>query len=60
MAILGLKNRLLTQKSVLTDYDGATPPNVIPIDPIVSLDSTQLSNYRGVTPPKYIDNAPTD
>ena len=60
MAILGLKNRLLTQKSILSDYDGATPPNAVYPDPAVSLEQTQLSNYRGVTPPKYIDNAPTD
>lgn len=60
MAILGLKDRLLTQKSILSDYDGATPPNAVYPDPAESLKKTQLSNYRGVTPPKYVDNAPTD
>jgi hypothetical protein len=60
MAILGLKNRLLTQKSLLSDYDGATPPNAVYPDPADSLEKTQLSNYKGKTPPKYIDNAPKD
>jgi hypothetical protein len=60
MAILGLKNRLLTQKSILSDYDGATPPPRVFPDPAESLQNTQYSNYRGVTPPTYINNAPTD
>jgi hypothetical protein len=60
MAILGLKNRLLKLKSLLSDYDGATPPDAVYPDPADSLQRTQLSNYKGVTPPKYIDNAPKD
>ena len=60
MAILGIKDRLVTKKSILSDYDGATPPDAVYPDPADSLQRTQLSNYKGVTPPKYIDNAPTD
>jgi hypothetical protein len=60
MAILGIRKKLENQGSLLTAFDGATPPPVALIDPTVSVNSTQLSNYRGVTPPKYIDNAPTD
>jgi hypothetical protein len=58
MATPGILNRLETVGSLLTAFDGATPPPVMEIDPGVSLQQTQLSNYKGVTPPKYIDNPP--
>jgi hypothetical protein len=54
----GILNRLTKEGSILSDYDGATPPKVPDIDPGVSLQLTQLSNYKGVTPPRYIDNRP--
>jgi len=60
MAIPGIRQKLETVGSILSDYDGVTPPAAVFPDPAVSLQNTQYSNYRGVTPPKYIDNAPTD
>jgi hypothetical protein len=60
MAIIGIRQKLETVGSILSDYDGVTPPPRVFPDPAVSLQNTQYSNYRGVTPPKYIDNAPTD
>jgi len=60
MAIPGIRKRLESQGSLLTAFDGNTPPAAVYPDPADSLQRTQLSNYRGTTPPKYIDNAPTD
>jgi hypothetical protein len=54
----GIVSRLQKGGSLLSDFDGNTPPKVADIDPTVSVNSTLLSNYRGVTPPKYIDNPP--
>jgi hypothetical protein len=54
----GILDRLKTEGSLLTAFDGNTPPPVKEIDPGVSLQQTQLSNYKGVTPPKYGDNPP--
>ena len=54
----GIVARLKKEGSLLTAFDGTTPPKVKDIDPTVSVNSTLLSNYRGVTPPKYIDNPP--
>ena len=54
----GIVSKLQKGGSLLSDFDGNTPPKVADIDPIVSVNSTLLSNYRGVTPPKYIDNPP--
>ena len=58
MARPGILDTLLTQGSLLTAFDGNTPPPVAEIDPGVSLQQTLLSNYKGVTPPKYRDNPP--
>jgi hypothetical protein len=44
--------------SLLTAFDGKTPPPVAEIDPGISLEKTLLSNYKGKTPPKYADNPP--
>jgi hypothetical protein len=60
MAIDGIKKKLESQGSLLTAFDGNTPPPAVYPDPAASLRQTQLSNYRGITPPRYIDNAPTD
>jgi hypothetical protein len=54
----GILDRLNTGGSLLTAFDGKTPPPVAEIDPGVSLQKTQLSNYKGKTPPKYADNPP--
>jgi hypothetical protein len=54
----GIVSRLQKEGSLLTAFDGVTPPKVADIDPTISVNSTLLSNYRGVTPPKYIDNPP--
>ena len=54
----GIVDRLQTQGSLLTDFDGNTPPKVVDIDPTVSVESTQLSNYKGKTPTGYLDNPP--
>ena len=54
----GIVKRLEKEGSLLTAFDGKTPPKVADIDPTVSVESTQLSNYKGKTPPKYIDNPP--
>ena len=54
----GIVSRLQKEGSLLTAFDGVTPPKVPDIDPTVSVNSTLLSNYRGATPPKYIDNPP--
>jgi hypothetical protein len=60
MAIPGIRKKLESQGSILSDFDGKTPPAAVYPDPADSLRRTSLSNYKGVTPPKYIDNAPTD
>lgn len=54
----GIVSRLQKEGSILTDFDGVTPPKTPNIDPTVSVNSTLFSNYRGVTPPKYLDNPP--
>jgi hypothetical protein len=54
----GILNKLQTDGSLLTAFDGGTPPPVAEIDPGVSLQLTQLSNYKGVTPKGYLDNLP--
>ena len=54
----GILDSLKTEGSLLTSFDGNTPPPVAEIDPGVSLQQTQLSNYKGKTPPRYIDNRP--
>jgi len=54
----GILDKLGTAGSLLTAFDGKTPPPVAEIDPGVSLEKTLLSNYKGKTPPKYADNPP--
>jgi hypothetical protein len=54
----GILDKLGKEGSLLTAFDGKTPPPVAEIDPGVSLQQTQLSNYKGKTPPRYIDNRP--
>jgi hypothetical protein len=54
----GILDKLQTEGSLLTAFDGNTPPPVAEIDPGVSLQQTQLSNYKGVTPPGYLGNLP--
>jgi hypothetical protein len=54
----GIVARLQKEGSLLTAFDGTTPPKVADIDPTVSVNSTQLSNYRGTTPKGYLDNPP--
>ena len=54
----GIVNRLETEGSILSAFDGVTPPKTPNIDPTISVNSTLFSNYRGVTPPKYLDNPP--
>ena len=56
---MGLLDKLTQQGSVLTKYDGATPPKsstTIPLNPDTLLQS-QL-DLDGKTPPKYLDNPP--
>lgn len=56
---MGLLDKLTQQGSVLTKYDGATPPNssaTVPLNPETLLQS-QL-DLDGKTPPKYLDNPP--
>jgi len=54
----GIVARLEKEGSLLTAFDGTTPPKVKDIDPTVSVNSTQLSNYHGTTPKGYLDNPP--
>jgi hypothetical protein len=54
----GIVSRLQKQGSLLTAFDGATPPKVADIDPTKSVNSTLLSNYHGTTPKGYLDNPP--
>lgn len=54
----GIVARLEKEGSLLTAFDGTTPPKVADIDPTVSVNSTLLSNYRGTTPKGYLDNPP--
>jgi hypothetical protein len=51
----GIKNRLETEGSLLTDFDGKTPPLAVALDPLDSVNKTSLSNYQGKTPQGYID-----
>lgn len=56
---MGLLDKLITQGSVLTAYDGKTPPKssaTVPLNP-TTLVQSQL-DLDGVTPPKYLDNPP--
>jgi len=56
---MGILDKLLNQGSVLTAYDGKTPPKsstTIPLNPETLLQS-QL-DLDGKTPPKYLDNPP--
>jgi hypothetical protein len=55
---MSIQEKLQTQGSLLTAFDGATPPPVVDIDPTVSVNSTQLSNYKGATPAGYLANPP--
>jgi len=54
----GIVARLKKEGSLLTAFDGTTPPKVADIDPTVSVNSTQLSNYHGTTPKGYLSNPP--
>ena len=54
----GIVARLEKEGSLLTAFGGATPPPVVEIDPMKSVNSTQLSNYHGTTPKGYLDNPP--
>ena len=54
----GIVARLQKEGSLLTAFDGNTPPKVADIDPTVSVNSTLLSNYRGTTPKGYLSNPP--
>ena len=56
---MGLLDKLTQQGSVLTQYDGATPPKssgAVPLNPEALLKS-QL-DLNGQTPSKYLDNPP--
>lgn len=53
----GIVNRLQTEGSLLTDFDGNTPPPVKEINPLDSSNSI-LSGYKGITPKGYLDNPP--
>jgi len=56
---MGLLTKLLNQGSVLTSYDGKTPPKssaTVPLNPETLLQS-QL-DLDGKTPSKYLDNPP--
>jgi hypothetical protein len=56
---MGLLDKLITQGSVLTAYDGKTPPKssaTVPLNP-TTLVQSQL-DLDGITPPKYLDNPP--
>ena len=53
---MGIKEKLTTQGSNLSQYDGNTPPQSLS-----SLQTSVLHNeysINGVTPPKYLDNPP--
>jgi len=53
----GIVDRLRTEGSFLTAFDGATPPPAVYPNPLDSSDSI-LSGYKGVTPKGYLDNPP--
>lgn len=53
----GIVDRLKTEGSLLTDFDGNTPPPVKYINPLDSSNS-ELSAYKGITPKGYLDNSP--
>lgn len=57
MATPGIKKRLEDQGSLLTAFDGDTPPPAIFPDPLNSSNS-ELSAYKGITPRGYLDNLP--
>lgn len=57
MATPGIKNRLETEGSLLTAFDGNTPPPAIFPDPLDSSNS-ELSAYKGITPQGYLNNLP--
>jgi hypothetical protein len=54
----GIVAKLKNKGSLLTAFDGNTPPKVKDIDPTVSVNSTKLTSYHGVTPTKYLNNPP--
>jgi hypothetical protein len=53
----GIVNRLETEGSILSAFDGVTPPQAVFPDPLDSSNSI-LSGYKGVTPKGYLDNTP--
>jgi len=53
----GIVDRLKTEGSLLTAFDGNTPPPAIFPDPLDSSNS-ELSAYKGITPKGYLDNPP--
>ena len=53
----GILNRLTSEGSLLTDFDGNTPPPAVYPDPLNSSNS-ELSGYKGITPKGYLDNLP--
>jgi hypothetical protein len=53
----GIVDRLKTEGSLLTSFDGNTPPPAIFPDPLDSSNS-ELSGYKGITPKGYLDNPP--
>ena len=57
MATPGIKKRLETEGSLLTAFDGNTPPPAIFPNPLDSSNSI-LSAYKGITPHGYLDNLP--
>jgi hypothetical protein len=70
---MGLLDKLTTEGSALSQYDGATPPTLNQSSPQSTLHDTYSINgnpnmpgfptpsqldLNGVTPPKYLDNPP--
>lgn len=53
----GILDRLTSEGSKLTAFDGNTPPPAIFPDPLASSNS-ELSGYKGITPKGYLDNLP--
>lgn len=53
----GILDRLTSEGSLLTDFDGNTPPPAVYPDPLNSSNS-ELSGYKGITPKGYLDNLP--
>ena len=53
----GIVHRLETEGSLLTAFDGNTPPPVKDINPLESA-ASDLSGYKGITPKGYLDNPP--